>query len=141
MDDTDVKLIMDLFDIIGDKLLKTSQFAQDTYEKLTLTEANTVYVIGNETPKTMKQIAETLGVAVSTPTRTVDHLIEKGLVTRSVGKKDRRQLLIELTSKGKKLVEDMDKEGLIMTRKMLENLEDEEVESLKNILLKISENI
>jgi DNA-binding MarR family transcriptional regulator len=141
MDDTDVKLIMDLFDIIGDKLLKTSQFAQDTYEKLTLTEANTVYVIGDETPKTMKQIAETLGVAVSTPTRTVDHLIEKGLVTRSVDKKDRRQLLIELTSKGKKLVEDMDKEGLIMTRKMLENLEDEEVESLKNILLKISENI
>ena len=89
----------------------------------------------------MKQIAETLGVAVSTPTRTVDHLIEKGLVNRSVGKKDRRQLLIELTPKGKKLVEDMDEEGLNMTRKMLENLEDEEIESLKNILLKISENI
>ena len=35
MEDTDVKLIMDLFDIIGDKLLKTSKFAQDTYEKLT----------------------------------------------------------------------------------------------------------
>ena len=141
MKDSDVKIIMDLFDSIGDKLLKTSNFALDTYEKLTLTEANTVYVIGKETPKTMKQIAEMLGVAVSTPTRTVDHLIEKGLVNRSVGKKDRRQLLIELTPKGKKLVEDMDKEGLIMTRKMLENLEDEEIESLKNILLKISENI
>jgi hypothetical protein len=51
------------------------------------------------------------------------------------------QLLIELTPKGKELLEDIDKENLEITRKMLKGLSDEEIETFKKILLKISENI
>ena len=89
----------------------------------------------------MKQIAEALGVAVSTPTRTIDRLVEKGLVNRNVGKKDRRKLLIQLTPEGKELLERMDEEGMLLARKIFENLQDEEIDSLKRILLKISEKM
>lgn len=89
----------------------------------------------------MKQIAESLRVAVTTPTRTIDRLVEKGLVNRTVGTKDRRQLLIESNSSGRKILEEMDEEGLMIIRKMVENLENKEIEDLKNILLKINENL
>jgi len=141
MDDEDLRIIIGLFDDIGDKLLKKAEITLKSYENLTIAEANAIYVIGPQEPKTMKQIAEALGVAVSTPTRTIDRLVEKGLVNRNVGKKDRRKLLIQLTPEGKELLERMDEEGMLLARKIFENLQDEEIDSLKRILLKISEKI
>ncbi len=141
MNDDDLRFIMNLFDEIDNKLLKSIKINMNNYEKLTLAEANALYVIGPTEPKTMKQIAEALGVAVSTPTRTIDRLVEKGLVNRTVGTKDRRQLLIESTPSGRKILEEMDEEGLMIIRKMVENLENKEIEDLKNILLKINENL
>ena len=137
----DLRFIMNLFDEIDNKLLKSIKINMNNYEKLTLAEANALYVIGAQEPKTMKQIAEALGVAVSTPTRTIDRLVEKGLVNRTVGTKDRRQLLIESTTTGRKILAEMDEEGLMIIRKMVENLENKEIEDLKNILIKINENL
>lgn len=141
MNDEDLRTIMALFEEIDSKLLKTIKINMNNYENLTLAEANALYVIGPQEPKTMKQIAEALGVAVSTPTRTIDRLVEKGLVNRTVGVKDRRKLLIELTPEGKKILAEMDEEGLMVIRKMVENLEDQEIDSLKKILFKISQNL
>lgn len=142
MNNDDVRIVTALFDEMNNKLSKTSQETLlRIYKNLTIAEASAIYAIGSDGPKTMKQIAETLGVAVSTPTRTIDRLLEKGFVNRTVGEKDRRQLLIELTSKGKELLDDIDKENLEITRKMLKGLSDEEIETFKKILLKINENI
>lgn len=141
VNDDDLRFIMNLFDEIDNKLLKSIKINMNNYEKLTLAEANALYVIGPTEPKTMKQIAEALGVAVSTPTRTIDRLVEKGLVNRTVDIKDRRQLLIEPTPAGRRILAEMDEEGLMIIRKMVENLENKEIEDLKNILLKINENL
>ncbi|MBI5680325.1 MAG: MarR family transcriptional regulator [Methanobacterium sp.] len=141
MDEEDIRVIMGLFDGIGDKLIKQSKITLKIYQKLTIAEANAIYAIGIEEPKTMKQLAETLDVAVSTPTRTVDRLVEKGYANRTVGTKDRRQVLIELTPKGKKLFVEMDEEGLEIIKKMLINLQDEEIEAFKNILLKVRDSM
>lgn len=141
MNDEDLRIIRALFEEIDNKLLKTIKINMNNYEKLTLADANALHVIGPQEPKTMKQIAEALGVAVSTPTRTIDRLVEKRLVNRTVSAEDRRQLLIELTPKGQEILAEMDEENLIIIRKMLENLQDEEIESLKSILHKISQNL
>ncbi|MEN6291068.1 MAG: MarR family transcriptional regulator [Methanobacterium sp.] len=142
MNDDDIRVVTALFDVINNKLSKASQETLlKIYKNLTIAEASAIYAIGPDEPKTMKQIAETLGVAVSTPTRTIDRLLEKGFVNRKVGEKDRRKLLIELTPKGKKLLVDIDKENLEITKKMLKGLSDEEIETFKEILFKISENI
>ena len=142
MNDDDIRIVTALFDVINNKLSKASQETLlKIYKNLTIAEASAIYAIGPDEPKTMKQIAETLGVAVSTPTRTIDRLLEKGFVNRKVGEKDRRKLLIELTPKGKKLLVDIDKENLEITKKMINGLSDEEIETFKEILFKISENI
>lgn len=142
MNDEDIRIVTALFDDINSKLRKSSQETLlKIYKNLTIAEANAIYAIGPDEPKTMKQIAKTLGVAVSTPTRTIDRLLEKGFVNRTVGEKDRRKLLIALTPKGKELLEDIDKENLEITRKMLKGLSNEEIEMFKKILSKISENI
>ena len=142
MNDDDIRTVTALFDVINNKLSKASQETLlKIYKNLTIAEASAIYAIGPDEPKTMKQIAETLGVAVSTPTRTIDRLLEKGFVNRKVGENDRRKLLIELTPKGKKLLVDIDKENLEITKKMLNGLSDEEIETFKKILFKISENI
>ena len=142
MNDDDIRIVTALFAEINSKLGKASQETLlKIYKNLTIAEASAINAIGPDEPKTMKQIAEALGVAVSTPTRTIDRLLEKGFVNRTVGKKDRRKLLIELTPKGKKLLEDIDKENLEIIRKMLNGLSDEEIETFKKILFKISENI
>ncbi len=142
MNDDDIRTVTALFDVINNKLSKASQETLlKIYKNLTIAEASAIYAIGPDEPKTMKQIAETLGVAVSTPTRTIDRLLDKGFVNRKVGEKDRRKLLIELTPKGKKLLVDIDKENLEITKKMLNGLSDEEIETFKEILFKISENI
>lgn len=142
MNNDDIRIVTALFDEMNNKLSKTSQETLlKIYKNLTIAEASAIYAIGPDEPKTMKQIAETLGVAVSTPTRTIDRLLEKGFVNRTVGKKDRRKLLIELTSKGKELLEDIDKENLEITKKMLNGLSDDEIETFKKILFKINENI
>ncbi|HML06275.1 MAG TPA: MarR family transcriptional regulator [Methanobacterium sp.] len=142
MNDDDIRIVTALFGEINSKLRKSSQETLlKIYKNLTIAEANAIYAIGPDEPKTMKQIAETLGVAVSTPTRTIDRLLEKGFVNRTVGEKDRRKLLIELTLKGKELLADIDKENLEITRKMLNGLTDGETDTFKKILSKISENI
>lgn len=142
MNDDDIRIVTALFGEINSKLRKSSQETLlKIYKNLTIAEANAIYAVGPDEPKTMKEIAETLGVAVSTPTRTIDRLLEKGFVNRTVGEKDRRKLLIELTPKGKELLADIDKENLEITRKMLKGLSDEEIETFKQILSKISENI
>lgn len=142
MNDEDIRIVTALFGEINSKLRKSSQETLlKIYKNLTIAEANAIYAIGPDKPKTMKQIAETLGVAVSTPTRTIDRLLEKGFVNRTVGERDRRKLLIELTPKGKELLADIDKENLEITRKMLKGLLDGEIDTFKKILSKISENI
>ena len=142
MNDDDIRIVTALFGEINNKLSKASQETLlKIYKNLTIAEASAIYAVGPDEPKTMKQIAETLGVAVSTPTRTIDRLLEKGFVNRKVGEKDRRKLLIELTPKGKKLLADIDKENLEITKKMLIGLEDGEIETFKEILFKISQNI
>lgn len=141
MNDEDLRTILALFEEIDTKLLKIIKINMENYEKLTLAEANALYVIGTDEAKTMKQIAEALGVAVSTPTRTIDRLVEKGYVKRDIGKEDRRQLLIKSTPEGSAILEEMDKESLMVIKKMVENLQDEEVELLKDLLMKIIQNL
>lgn len=142
MNNEDIRIVTTIFDEINNKLRKSSQETlSKIYKNLTIAEANAIYAIGPDKPKTMKQIAERLGVAVSTPTRTIDRLLEKGFVNRTVGKEDRRQLLIELTPKGKEFVQDVDEANLEITKKMLKGLSDEEIETFKKILSKICKNI
>lgn len=59
----------------------------------------------------MKHIGETFGIKFSTLTSLVDKIEEMGFIKRVNSKEDRRSVLITLSKKGKKLVDEYDQQA------------------------------
>jgi DNA-binding MarR family transcriptional regulator len=59
-------------------------------------------------PLSSSEIGETLSIAKSQMTHSVDKLIELGLVEREQGTEDRRRIEISLTDKGRSMLEQVD---------------------------------
>jgi DNA-binding MarR family transcriptional regulator len=111
------------------------------FEKLSMAEAKALFVLKDGTARNMTQIARGLGVAVSTATTTIDRLVRKNLAVRHVGSEDRRQWLITITPRAKRLVKEMNKSAIEGTKKFLECLSKSEISFLKDILEKINNNL
>ncbi|MGI6170024.1 MAG: MarR family winged helix-turn-helix transcriptional regulator [Christensenellales bacterium] len=64
------------------------------------TQKQVLMAILRTTENNMTDLSEQIGLEKSTLTRTIDSLIEEGLVTRSPGIQDRRTITCALTEKG-----------------------------------------
>ncbi len=53
---------------------------------------------------TSSEIAEALGLSASNASKVIRSVEDKGLITRLIGKKDKRQMNFMLTPEGKKLI-------------------------------------
>ena len=71
-------------------------------EGLSIAELHTIAAVGLHESNTMKVVAERLDVTMATLTAAVNKLERKGFVLRSKSDTDRRQVLVSLTSKGRK---------------------------------------
>jgi DNA-binding MarR family transcriptional regulator len=140
MDVAEKQIIINLLDEIYMKIEKNSKekFASDDYNNLTITEAKTIYAIGNSEPKTMKQISELLYIAPNTATVAVERLVAKKLAVREPSLEDRRQLYVRLTSDGLKVLEKIIKISIEEIEIFLSPLSDAETLLFKNILEKIN---
>ncbi len=67
---------------------------------VTTTQAYTIEMLARNGKLPMKELSRKLGVAVSTMTRIIDVMVRNGLVKRKINPKDRRSVLVELTTKG-----------------------------------------
>lgn len=108
---------------------------------LTITEIKTIHAIGDEGAKTMKEIAEDLDVSVSTPTTTINRLIDKKYVNRFTGVEDRRQVLVELTQEGRRILGEVERIKIETTELVLRMLDESEIRSLRSILEKVDANM
>ncbi|MGW7680793.1 MarR family winged helix-turn-helix transcriptional regulator [Kribbella sp. NPDC054772] len=73
-------------------------------ESVTLTQFRTLVVLDGHGPSRLNLLAERLDVTASTALRMVDRLIAAGLVDRRENVQDRREVVIDLTAEGRKLV-------------------------------------
>lgn len=80
---------------------------------LSLAQCHTLIEAGGRGTLSLVELASTLGLDVSTMSRTVSGLVMIGMLTRSVNEKDRRYLSISLTEQGRKAYEKLD--GALMT--------------------------
>lgn len=76
-------------------------------EAVTLTQFRTLVVLHAHGPSRLNLLAERLQVNSSTALRTVDRMIAGGLVDRRENQEDRREVLIELTTRGRRVVDDV----------------------------------
>ena len=73
--------------------------------ELSIAEFHTLECIGNgeDSRRTVGEIAEALGVTVPTVTVCVGKLVKKGYVTKTKSEKDARVAIVELTAEGQKM--------------------------------------
>lgn len=82
-----------------------SKFTQKNSERfnLTLHQLGILNTINSCTKVTLKEITEKLMIPKSTASINVDELVKKELVNRSLSEKDRREIQLSLTNKGKEI--------------------------------------
>jgi len=72
---------------------------------ITVAQCHTLVEIGKSTCLSLNQLSELLTLDKSTMSRTVDNLVNAGLVVRQIDKEDRRYMKITLTAQGNEMVE------------------------------------
>lgn len=92
---------------------------------LTFPRFHTLWVISKLEPVNMSQLKKKLMAANSTPTVTVDHLVEEGFVDRCRDKKDRRIVLL-ITQQGKMQLQKLLNERQLFLQKALKEIDIDE---------------
>ena len=126
-----VRLFRDIMDI-EEKAIITPEFKDITNNDMHVIEA-----IGVKEPKNMSTIAKQLSVTVGTLTIAMNSLVKKGYVIRERGKEDRRVVYISLSEKGLRAYRHHEEFHRQMIEAVLENLTEDETESLVKALAKL----
>src|SRR2546430_14922462 len=71
---------------------------------ITIAQLRTLLVLAEEGPLVIGQIAQRLGIGLSTGGHLVDRLVQAGLAERTEDVEDRRRTLAQLTPKGEELL-------------------------------------
>jgi DNA-binding MarR family transcriptional regulator len=74
-------------------------------DDVTIAQHRVLVLLEGRGPQTMRALAEQLDVSPSTATRVCDRLVDKKLVRRRIDDEDRRAVLVDLTPRGRKLIE------------------------------------
>jgi len=82
----------------------------------------------------MTDLSQQIGMEKSTLTRTIDSLIEEGLVTRASGTQDRRTIICALTEKGQLIANQLDKIMREHLEKLLSELSENKLSELSEKL-------
>ena len=107
------------------------------YQDITNNDMHVIEAIGVGEPKNMSTIAKLLSVTVGTLTIAMNSLVKKGYVIRERGKEDRRVVYISLSEKGLRAYRHHEEFHRQMIEAGLENLTEDETESLGKALAKL----
>lgn len=107
------------------------------YQDITNNDMHVIEAIGVGEPKNMSTIARLLSVTVGTLTIAMNSLVKKGYVIRERGKEDRRVVYISLSEKGLRAYRHHEEFHRQMIEAVLENLTEDETESLVKALAKL----
>ncbi|HEX3911522.1 MAG TPA: MarR family transcriptional regulator [Solirubrobacteraceae bacterium] len=84
--------------------------------------------------RSVKALAESLGVSVAAMSRAVDGLFERGFVRREEDPADRRMKRVALTEAGHKLPQALNEARLSALRELIDSLQEREAEALGHAL-------
>ena len=114
-----------LYEALSD-LVRVYQFRdRDTIccHDISVTQCYAMEALVNSGPRTLNELAAQLYLDKSTASRVVSTLERKGYITRQTHPQDRRAILIDVTTSGRKLCVTIQTELVEETRKLLDDFE------------------
>lgn len=120
------------------------RFDKDLQEyDLTLSQSRVLFFLGfrEEEKTSLKDIEEHLQVTHPTVVGIVKRLEEKGFVITESDSADRRVKLVFITEKTKGMIQNIDKRGKMMDKKLLKGFSDQEIRELRRMLSIIEHNL
>ncbi|MCG8922549.1 MarR family winged helix-turn-helix transcriptional regulator [Lentzea sp. CC55] len=103
-------------------------------DTITLPQFRTLVVLQSRGAMKLTALADHLGVTPSTATRTVDRLLALEMVARQPNPASRREVVIELSESGRKLVRDVTRRRRAAIRKIVERMPEDQRQGLVDAL-------
>lgn len=111
---------------------------------VTLAQCHAIVEIGRTGSISLNALSEVIGLDKSTMSRTINNLVNNGLVSREIDPKDRRYLTIQLTAKGMESFQEieagMEKFFTQVYHSIPETKRDQVIESLGLLIQALAEN-
>jgi DNA-binding MarR family transcriptional regulator len=117
--------------------IRESEILQNWDVELTLPEFKVIHFLNRRGPSIMREIADHLGMAVSTMTGIIDRMVKKNLVVRERPEDDRRIVKVELTEQGRQAEDWHMSEHKRITIAILKRLNEEDQDALLDIMKKV----
>lgn len=105
---------------------------------LTMQQLKVLSVLGVRDSRSAQELTASLNVSAATMTGIVDRLVAQGMVSRREDPQDRRVRRIELTDRGRAVLNDLQEAGRTHTRHLLSGLDTDELAALAKILTKLT---
>ena len=103
---SDEALVRDLGLLMRDLMSRSNPSVFSAFDDLEVTFSQSKILMtfmGNEGPRSIKAIADQMGLSLPAASRAIDALLKRGLVTRTEDEHDRRVKQIELTPAGREI--------------------------------------
>ena len=113
-------------------------FQSHTVEGLTPTQFSALIRLAASGPCSQNQLGRLAAMDIATIKGVVDRLRQKGFVTTQASQRDRRRMLISLTTAGAALVARLHEAGAVITRETLKPLSPAEQRSFVKLLQKLT---
>ncbi|MCM3338316.1 MarR family transcriptional regulator [Paenibacillus sp. MER TA 81-3] len=122
---------------------KLSNLLQQRLKEYDITpeQWSVLYQIGRGNGLIQKEIAERSGKDKPTTTRILDHLERKGLIYKKTGENDRRSFLVNITDKGRLLIQETTPIEQQVAEDIKQCVSQEEYDVLMELLLRISNHV
>ena len=104
--------------------------------RISANEMEIILFISEEGPQRMKSIGEKFKIKFSTLTSLVDKIERLNLVKRVNSKEDRRSILVTITNKGKKMLEEYNSQINLLAKRIHDVARDESLPKLVETLEK-----
>jgi DNA-binding MarR family transcriptional regulator len=127
---TSLESALDAFEELQQRLMSmhATEFAA---LDITMAQAKLLYVVAAAGELTMSDIANRLGVTVSTASGSVDHLVSLGLMARAEDPADRRHVRISVTPNGVATLERLRELGARQLRALFDTMTDAELKVME----------
>ena len=115
------------FEVLQQRLMAVHA-AEFTTLDITMAQAKLLYVVTAVGELSMSEIAQRLGVTVSTASGAVDRLVELGLLARSDDPNNRRQVRVSVTALGMQTLEQLRELSTRQLRMLFAEVSDDDLE-------------